>query len=190
MVSLQLPILPGRLHRYRSLTRDAAALDQEVDSIVNNYIWCSNFLKMNDPMEGFFRSSKLLKSRPDYKARVKEIVGEKSNTGIACFSERADSVLMWAHYADDYEGICISYSGVALNKGLPQSVKLLRLAYADESPLLYPSHAENAEDATTRILSQKRQDWAYERECASLPTKVGFRLATPNRSSGYISAFV
>jgi hypothetical protein len=161
---LQPPIVPSRLHRYRSLSRSARAIDEEIDSIVKNYIYCADFSRMNDPMEGFYRPSKLLKGSDDYKAIVGDITGRKSAIGIACFSETDENVLMWTHYAGNYAGICISYSGSELLRGSANSVNLVRLAYVDDPPMLFPSHAQNADNAAVRILSQKKYKWAYERE--------------------------
>ena len=170
MATLHLPILPSRLHRYRSLTRSPHAITQEIDAIRSNYVYCSDFSRMNDPMEGFFRSSKLLRGSDRYRAILHEITDSKSNVGIACLSETYDNVLMWSHYAGNHSGICVGYSGTELKGGLSDHVSLVRLAYLDEPPLIFPSHARNADNAAVRILSQKKYDWAYEREWRILGT--------------------
>jgi hypothetical protein len=119
---------------------------------------------MNDPMEGFYRASKMLKGREDYKEIVRQITDSKSNIGIACFTETREDVLMWTHYAGNYMGMCIEYSAKQLIDGLPNHVSLARLAYVDQPPLIVPSQTNNASTAATRILSQKKYNWAYERE--------------------------
>ena len=119
---------------------------------------------MNDPMEGFYRPSRLLRGQTDYKNIVRKITDAKSQTGIACFSETYENVLMWAHYAGNYAGICIAYSARSLLDGLPDEASLVRLAYIDRPPLIQSSHARDVGDATIRILSQKQHNWAYERE--------------------------
>ena len=43
-------------------------------------------------------------------------------------------------------------------------MSLVRLAYVDDPPLIYPSQVSNINTAATRILSQKKYNWAYERE--------------------------
>lgn len=164
MAEVHKPIVPGRLYRYRSLTRDENALDQEIDSILEKYLFCSAFTQMNDPMEGFYRPSSVLSGKSDYKDIVGEITDRKSNIGISCFSETHENVLMWAHYAGNYTGMCLAYSTNDLIAGLPNHVSLVRLAYVDEPPLIYPSHVRNTSNAAARILSQKKYNWAYERE--------------------------
>ncbi len=164
MAEVRAPIVPSRIYRYRSLTRSPTALDEEIDSIENNYLYCPEFTRMNDPMEGFFRPSRLLRGEANYKKIVREITNTKSRIGIACFSETYESALMWSHYAGNYTGICVAYSTADLLKGLPDEASLVRLAYIDKPPLLLPSHALDAGNAAIRILSQKQYNWAYERE--------------------------
>ena len=164
MAQVQQPIVPSRLYRYRSLTRSPNATQQEINSIVENYVFGSDFTRMNDPMEGFYRPSKLLQKQSNFEDIVRQLSDRKTGTGIACFSETHDNTLMWTHYASNYTGICLAYSTKKLLAGLPDSVRLVRLAYVDEPPLIYPSHANDADNAAFRILSQKKSNWAYERE--------------------------
>lgn len=164
MAEVQKPIVPNRLYRYRSLTRSANAVQEEISSIRDRFLYCAEFQTMNDPMEGFYRPSKLLKGKEDYKSIVRQITDRKSRVGIACFTETFEDVLMWTHYGGNYTGMCVSYTTQGLIDGLPNNVKLVRLAYVDEPPLIYPSHVKNADNAAMRILSQKKYNWAYERE--------------------------
>lgn len=163
MAELQRPIEPGRLYRYRALSRPGA-FQQELKSIVEKYLYCSEFTRMNDPMEGFYRPSKLLKGRSDYEHVARQVAEGKSLVGIACLTETYDNVLMWTHYAGNYAGICLAYSTAELLDGLPENVSLVRLSYVDQPTLIYPRHAKDANEAALRILSQKKYNWAYERE--------------------------
>jgi Protein of unknown function (DUF2971) len=131
---------------------------------------------MNDPMEGFFQPSKVLSGKSDYNDIVQQIIDSKSDIGIACFTETNEDVLMWTHYAGNYAGMCLSYSTIDLRAGLPNHVNLVRLAYVDEPPVVYPSHARNSHNAAVRILSQKKYNWANEREWRVLGPvgEVGF----------------
>ena len=141
MANVSQPILPTRLYRYRGLTRSANAIDQEVDAISENYIYCSDFEGMNDPMEGFFRPSKLLKGSAEYRDIARDIVSSKSAIGIASLTETYDSSLMWAHYASNYSGICVEYSTQDLLDCLSDAVCLVRLAYVDNPLLVLPKLA-------------------------------------------------
>jgi Protein of unknown function (DUF2971) len=162
--AVQPPIVPRRLYRYRNLTRSSDALAQEIDSIKKRYLYCADFTVMNDPMEGVFRSSSVLRAAPDYQEILHRISNRQTGVGIACFSETHDSMLMWAHYAGNFQGICLGYSSRALLRGLPDDALLLRLAYLEEPPRLDPAQIENLDLAARRVFSQKQYNWAYERE--------------------------
>jgi Protein of unknown function (DUF2971) len=164
MAEVQPPIVPGHLYRYRSLIRSEDAVQEEINSILKKYLYCSEFTRMNDPMEGFYRPSTLLRGKSNYKDIVRQIADSKSGVGIACFTETYEDVLMWTHYAGNYTGMCILYSTKQLLGGLPEDVNLVRLAYVDEPPLIATGHVSNAHNTAIRILSQKKYNWAHERE--------------------------
>lgn len=164
MAHLEPPILPLRLYRYRSLSRGPAALAQEIDLIKKNYLYCSTFDRMNDPMEGYFRPSLALKGDAEYKETLQRVVNNKSLIGVACFSETKDDLLMWTHYAGHHSGFCISYSAKKLCDGLGKHVSLVRLGYGDAPPRLSNIDASNAQAAAVKILSQKKRSWSHERE--------------------------
>ncbi len=164
MAKLEPPALPIRLYRYRSLTRSQTALDEEISAIKKNVLWCSPFKMMNDPMEGYFRPATALKGSSDYKECVARIVDVKTKIGMACFSETNEDLLMWTHYAGNHTGVCLEYSTRNLIDGLSENVSLARMGYGDTPPLISADEARNAERAARKILSQKKLNWAYERE--------------------------
>src|SRR5262245_33139497 len=170
---LQLPILPSRLYRYRSLTRSGSATAEEISSIRDGYLFGADFSVMNDPMEGLFRSSSLLRKHPDYRRAFKRVQDRKNALGIVCFSETYESMLMWAHYADNFRGVCFGYSSTELEKALPGGSRLVRLAYLDKPPRLSTKDLDQLGTATRRILSQKQYNWAYEREWRVLAPGTG-----------------
>jgi hypothetical protein len=180
MAQIERPVLPTRLYRYRSLTRDENSLHEEIDAIRENYLWCSDFTRMNDPMEGFYRPSSRLKDKGNYNRILKQITSMKTNVGMACFSDTKENVLMWTHYAGNHTGICLAYSTRRLIDGLPSYVSLVRLAYGDDPPLLSTGDARNAETAARKILSQKKYNWAYEREWRVLGPKGRVDIGSEN----------
>lgn len=42
----------------------------------------------------------------------------RCTTGISCLSESDDSLLMWAHYANNHRGMCVEYDLMEINKQL------------------------------------------------------------------------
>lgn len=62
---------------------------------------------------------------------------------------------MWAHYADNYTGICIEYRASQLLHGLPDDADLVRMAYDDLPPRITSRDSNNPENAARKIFSQK-----------------------------------
>jgi hypothetical protein len=91
---------PTELYRYRSLS--GKNFEQEMDAIENSYLWCSEYKKMNDPMEGIYDGNTLLTRYSEYEDIVRDIADEKTGIGICSFSEVLHNEVMWAHYADQF----------------------------------------------------------------------------------------
>lgn len=83
MASIESYVQPRRLYRYRSLTN----VDQELDALLKGYLYCSPYKNLNDPMEGLFTSSRLLKKSTNYRAIRDAIRDNKSRLGTCSFSE-------------------------------------------------------------------------------------------------------
>ena len=106
---------PSNLYRYRPLGAKAA---REVRALQEGFIFCPAYSAMNDPMEGLHRLSSRLAENPSSeksRARIQEAL---QKMGIASMSEVYDHEPMWAHYADQFAGMCVQYSLNRLIKGL------------------------------------------------------------------------
>jgi hypothetical protein len=136
-----------------------------MDSIKNAYLYCANFRQMNDPMEGFYSESKLLEKSSDIEGFRRALRAGKIMIGICAFSEVFNHELMWAHYADQFRGVCIAYDFYRLRRHLPDGVSFSRLYYNEEVPKvgLSKNPRDDKETAKT-ILSFKNYRWLYERE--------------------------
>jgi hypothetical protein len=164
MAKVRPPDLPLRLYRYCRLDRPDD-IENEIDALRKRYIYCSTYKAMNDPMEGFYQPSARLKKEPEWRHSFRQIVFEaKQTVGIACFSETYVNEIMWAHYAENYKGICIAYSASKLKDNLPLSARMVRVAYADAPVRLSKHDKSDWYEAAQKVLSQKKYNWAYERE--------------------------
>jgi Protein of unknown function (DUF2971) len=172
MARIEIYAKPSRLYRYRNLRTnvvngehriDPHALDRELKALEQRYIYCPKFTDMNDPMEGLYRASRGLQQRADYDQVMQDILGQKLSVGIASLSESWNNELMWAHYADGFRGICISYSFYRLLEGLPSTCALSRVAYGDR-PYYLNFAAMQRQQRARAILSTKNLKWSYERE--------------------------
>jgi len=85
------PALPIYLYRYRSLHRRAGEmgniLAREIETLRRSYIWCSKFIALNDPMEGFYRPSSAIKKKSNYDQIAALVSAGKSGVGIASLSD-------------------------------------------------------------------------------------------------------
>lgn len=115
-------VQPRRLYRYRSL----ANLQREMDAIQKGYLYCSPYRSLNDPMEGLFTSSRLFRKSAKYRTLRGAIRDNKARIGVCAFSKVYDHELMWAHYANQFTWICVSYSFSRLLKDLADDISFVR----------------------------------------------------------------
>lgn len=162
--------MPLYLYRYRAITPTTTILNREIAAIKEPYLWCGDFTSLNDPMEGFYRPSSLLKNKSDYAKIARTIIDKKTGIGISSFSDTRENELMWTHYAGNYSGICIEYYAQRLLDSLPCDVSLVHLGYGDAPPRVTAVDTRAANFAARKILSQKKFNWAYEREWRVLAT--------------------
>src|SRR5438445_5082204 len=92
MATIESYVRPARLYRYRSI----ANLDRELGAIEDGYLYCAAYTDLNDPMEGLFSSSKLLRRSEDYRRIRNAIADNKAQIGMCSFSEVHNHELMWA----------------------------------------------------------------------------------------------
>jgi hypothetical protein len=172
------PVLPEYFYRYRPLgPKDSFdVLDREIDAIVNNYIWCSEFLNLNDPMEGDFNLTKRLKKTPDIQVVLDSITTGKTTVGIASLSDTFANDLMWTHYAANWTGICVEYRAKKLVAALPGDTTIVRMAYNERPSEVGLRDSKDIEEAVKKVFSQKKFNWAYEREWRVLGTKGQNRI--------------
>ena len=186
------PILPHRLYRYRTLrvrepgARDDDVFRREMQAISHPYLWCSDFTRMNDPMEGFYRASTRLRGRDDYSRTIEQLMAKKMGVGIASLSDNRDNELMWAHYAGNYSGICVAYRTEDLVEGLPAGSSLVRLGYADRLPRV----TGTGDREVRAIFSQKKGSWAYEREWRVLGPTGRVEIDRPCVTQIYLGAAI
>jgi Protein of unknown function (DUF2971) len=161
VASIETYVVPRYLYRYRPIAR----FDREMKAIETGYLYCSNYKAMNDPMEDYYSASKLLERSSDIKATRDAIGSGKRAIGICSFSEVFDHELMWAHYADKFQGICVAYDFFSLRRYLPPDVSFSRVYYNEEAPEVGRSRfARDPNEIAKTILSYKNYRWLYERE--------------------------
>ena len=109
-------------------------------------------------MEGKFRSSQSLRDSGKRQAVRERIVGNKDVLRICCFTEAKDDHVMWAHYADQFSGMCVSYSFSRLLKNLGDDIEFTRMSYRETIPTI--RYAKNPSEESKKTLSCKNYRWA------------------------------
>ena len=89
----------------------------------------------------------------------------RNTTGISCFSEREDSLLMWAHYANNHRGICVEYNLLNINKEL--GVTAVPIIYSNDRTCFDSIESYGEKDIWEffiESLTSKSMEWNYEKE--------------------------
>ena len=142
-------------------------------------LWCSRKLRENGYGDGEVKSETI-------QQKLDEV---KKHFFVSCFSERKDSLLMWAHYADKFKGVCIEWQ-------LPNNELIKKVKYSKRKPqfqayrllklvLGYHFLGEEVDlenhrigDLVLRNVFVKSKDWDYEKEVRWVIDKDD--LALPN----------
>ncbi len=134
----------------------------------------------NKKLRKFLASDKAVSSlTPKLIVQVFQEVRQRAK--IACFSEKLDSILMWSHYANSHEGVCLEYECPQKGTGYYVNHRLGSIQYSNVRPRLteleaikYLGYAnlrdesffteEEHMEVLTRTLLTKSTQWEYERE--------------------------
>lgn len=160
MADIKIYAKPSYLYRYRPLGIKA---EREIKALIDGYIYCPAFSDMNDPMEGSHRISARFQDNPNSEKSRNRVQATLSNMGIASMSEIHDHEPMWAHYADQFKGMCVQYSMNRLLKGLSNDIAITRMMYSEKEPVLLDNSSTSI-DRARLCLSSKTIRWASERE--------------------------
>lgn len=118
----------------------------------------SRFGDLNDPFE--LGAANLMDSDVRRVARQFAIDTGKA-TGIVCFSADWTSPLMWGHYAEKHQGICLGFDVRRSNNLKEVSYATTRLKVGVDAKFDPPVFDDAAADI---LKATKCSEWAYERE--------------------------
>ncbi len=137
---------------YKFLTN--TVFSDYIDSYISGNVYVSAWNAFNDPMEGFFHY--YLSDR--YIAD--QIVGQKSRFRVSCFTPRYNNFLMWSHYTNKHEGVCLEYevdpATLGIGNILDSVTYVRRLQRIDR--------IASIEEQAKKILLTKTYHWRYEKE--------------------------
>lgn len=178
---------PASLYKYYSDKKE------NLDAVKNNKMWYSAPHNFNDVFDcdividenAVFESalellpggktvrkgSRMWKDiKKTVSAEVKNLRVEfdklRKSTGISCLSELDNSLLMWAHYANNHCGICVEYELIKINEEL--GFTTVPIIYSDNRMSFSSIDPKMIDEDTTRIfiesLTTKSTEWCYEKE--------------------------
>jgi len=153
--------------------RGSSQFDLALDVIFNQRLYCADWSRLNDPMEGAFVYSYSSTGGHDYKKEVEAIIREKQQLRICSLSKTFDCHLLWAHYASGFDGLAIEVE-------LPDdSPEIRTVEYRGVFGFIEMSSRINTVRAAEEVLSSKYQEWSYEKEVRILQRGEWYALKKP-----------
>ena len=80
------------------------------------------------------------------------------NIGVLCLSEKNDDILMWSHYANKHQGICLEF-----DSKIGFFAQAMKVEYRKERPYINPI-LQDEEKMMEIALLTKSKNWEYEHE--------------------------
>lgn len=84
-----------------------------------------------------------------------------NSSGVTCFSEVNDDLLMWSHYGGRYKGICLEF-----RTDIDPFDRVIQVRYLPKLPeiSIHSMLVTNEFNPVEELFCTKSQSWAYERE--------------------------
>ncbi len=148
--------IPNILFKYYSLTDNISLNEQKLETLLRKKIFMSDSRYLNDPFDNkgyFYRSEELKKYERLARHDGKLIDDFSSYSKISALtSNGVSSMPMWAHYANNHTGYCVSYD-MKINKQL--------------SACTFPVQYTNQRIDVTTLMMQQVEKMIYELEVQS-----------------------
>ncbi len=166
---------------------------QNLDAVFNNKMWYSSPSEFNDVFDCEITVDKksildsalkmapkgmtIRPGSPMWKKANESVIksirefrtivdGVRNQTGVACFSESSDSLLMWSHYAHNHKGMCVEYNLLDINKAI--GFTAIPVIYSENRVSIKELDLDNIDRDSLiliiRALSSKSIEWSYEKE--------------------------
>lgn len=140
--------------------------EDEIDEVEGFDLYLENLSKQN-PYTSFSQKTMLLKDI------LKKLQDDYFNFRVISFSEVYDSILMWAHHAEDHKGMCLGFS---LSEEEGESV--IKVNYNDDYPKINLGQIWSV-NGLSRILLNKSLCWSHEKEWRQIFVKNDYDQLSP-----------
>ena len=121
-----------------------------LDNLRNTRLKISEINKLNDPFELWCVEASDKKRRMILRKTKNDMA---KNRGLICFSASWQNPLLWSHYAERHDGVCLGFDVPVENAGRVRYVSE-RMKFPDEPNL----------QTATALLFTKYKDWYWEDE--------------------------
>ena len=107
--------------------------------------------------------------RTEMQAEVQALHGEHitETIGVLCFSTQCDEILMWSHYANFHQGICLRFDA-----NHPYFTNTHEVQYHTRRPRINPFRDTTIQMMEAALLAKAGQ-WKYEQEWRLIHYKLG-----------------
>ena len=169
-----------------------------LEGLVNSTIFCASPSKLNDPFdcrvgiasaahnairELSGRKKDILTELINMNGYLDQIQSDTANVAVCSFSLVLEEPLLWAHYADEHRGLCLTYDFPECFLDNPDEILGTTPVEYDENPLTKWFIANTPEQQTDfkeftlglvkKILTIKGPSWEYEKEVRIIRKKEG-----------------
>ncbi len=181
-------LVPNILYKYYPLFDDKEESKERLNSVRQGKLWMSTHKSLNDPIDltPFYLDEEKLRKR-NYPSELIELLdsflnGFAKDTMVICSftTNSLDSMLMWAHYANNHKGFCVAYEvkNPKYMWDVHYQKRRLGISGAVTNLIYDDSSDENRRGKYAAILLQqalvKGKDWEYEHEYRIIQYKDNF----------------
>ena len=155
--------------------------NERLSSLKNNQLWNARSDKFNDPFEKFpyIYDGNITLCMIDFQTSWLDYVTDvRAHTYMCSFSEVNNSVSMWAHYANGFQGFCLEYEVINKENLWNVTYDWGRHCFGSEFPkinIAYQKGIISKEERDRQLITLhkywstfKSEDWKYEREIRAL----------------------
>jgi len=124
------------------------------------------------------------KKFPHTEVRCGSDFGEEHFCRVSCFSKTYESILMWSHYADGHQGICLCFNSESFSDNSGSYLNIdsekcgfYEVIYDKEMPKQLNMLFVNEWIKIAKFVTTKHTDWKYEKE---------YRIVLPRNSQNEV----
>jgi hypothetical protein len=149
--------------------RPSDQFDRIIDIVGRKRLYCADWSFLNDPREGFFQYSL------DYSHLAQLLISAKKKYMVCALSKTYRKRLLWAHYANGFDGVAIGVDLPAKDRGR----NFFDVIYQSGHPAADLHDNQPLEKKARFILKHKHIDWAYEEEVRIIQGPEYYKLVNP-----------